>query len=179
MIHWYAAAKALHLIGAISWMAGLFYLVRIMVYHAEANNKPLEERRLLQGQFSLMEWKAYNIILKPAVVITWSFGVILLCLQPIWLEQPWLHAKLGFLVLLTGYTHYCKGHIRRLEAGTSTFTHLHYRALNEVPTILMVGIIFLAVYKSSIHWVSLAVGIGLFTALIFYAVKKANRKRPD
>ncbi|MFZ4475104.1 MAG: CopD family protein, partial [Saprospiraceae bacterium] len=50
MIHWYAAAKALHLIGAISWMAGLFYLVRIMVYHAEANNKPLEERRLLQGQ---------------------------------------------------------------------------------------------------------------------------------
>ncbi|MFZ4476559.1 MAG: CopD family protein, partial [Saprospiraceae bacterium] len=123
--------------------------------------------------------KAYNIILKPAVVITWSFGVVMLCLQPIWLEQPWLHAKLGFLVLLTGYTHYCKGHIRRLEAGTSTFTHLHYRALNEVPTILMVGIIFLAVYKSSIHWASLVVGIGLFTALIFYAVKKANRKRPD
>jgi putative membrane protein len=113
------------------------------------------------------------------VVITWSFGVMMLCLQPIWLEQPWLHAKLGFLVLLTGYTHYCKGHIRRLEAGTSTFTHLHYRALNEVPTILMVGIIFLAVYKSSIHWASLVVGIGLFTALIFYAVKKANRKRPD
>jgi hypothetical protein len=81
--------------------------------------------------------------------------------------------------LLTGYTHYCKGHIRRLEAGTSTFTHLHYRALNEVPTILMVGIIFLAVYKSSISWVYLTLGIGSFTALIFYAVKKANRKRQD
>lgn len=173
----YSTAKALHLIGAVSWMAGLFYLVRIMVYHAEALAGPESSRELLARQFGLMEWKAYKIILKPAVIMTWSFGVIMLCAQPVWLTQGWLQGKLCFLLLLTIYTHYCKGHIIRLENNTSTFTHLHYRAMNEVPTILLVGIIFLAVFKDSINWLYFGLGVGGFAGLIFYAVRKANRRK--
>jgi protoporphyrinogen IX oxidase len=173
----YSVSKALHLVGAISWMAGLFYLVRIMVYHAEAAAKPDAERRVLEPQFSLMEWKAYRIILQPAVIITWSFGCVMLSVQPAWLHDGWLHGKLFFLLLLTGYTHYCKSHIKALENGSSTFTHLHYRVLNEIPTILMVGILFLAVFKQRINWWYLGAGILLFTALILSAVKKVNRKQ--
>lgn len=165
----------MHLIGMVSWMAGLFYLVRLMVYHAEAETRPEAESAVLRRQYNLMEWKVYRIILQPAVVITWSFGVTMLFLQPVWWHEGWLHVKLLFLVLLTGYTHYCKSHIRRLEAGTSTFTHLHYRALNEVPTILMVAIIFLAVFKNRIHYPSLAIGLILFTGLIAWGIHKAAR----
>jgi putative membrane protein len=173
--NWYSVAKSLHLIGAFSWMAGLFYLVRIMVYHAATVDLEATQRQAWTKQYSLMEWKAFNVILKPAVVITWMFGVIMLFLQPAWLEQPWLVGKLVFLLLLTVYTWYCRVHIGRLEQGNSSFTHIHYRAMNEVPTILMVGIIFLAVFKSGINWLYLGLGIGIFSALIFYAVQKVNK----
>lgn len=177
--NWYSVSKALHLIGMVSWMAGLFYLVRIMVYHAEAQGQDEPARSLLLRQYNAMEWKAYKIILQPAVIITWSFGVTMLCLQPVWLQQGWMHVKLALLLLLTGYTHYCKIHIRRLQNGTSTFTHLHYRALNEAPTILMTGIIFLAVFKDRINGLYLGLGLVLFSGLIFSAVRRANRSRKD
>lgn len=156
-------------------MAGMFYLVRIMVYHAMAADRPEPERSILAQQYSLMEWKAYKIILRPAVVITWTFGTIMLCINPAFLEQGWMHLKLLFLLLLTGYTHWCKSHIRQLEAGTSRFGHLHYRAFNEVPTIFLVGIVFLAVFKSGINYVWLLGGLAVFIGLISWGIYKANR----
>ena len=95
----------------------MFYLVRIMVNHAMAFDRPEPERSILSAQYTIMEWKSYNIILKPAVVITWSFGVMMLVIQPFWLQQGWMHLKLLFLLLLTGYTHYLKGHIRQPSSG--------------------------------------------------------------
>ena len=170
----YGIAKAMHLIGMVSWMAGMFYLVRIMVYHTMALEQPEPERTVLARQFGIMEWKAYNIILKPAVIITWAFGVIMLSIQPAWLQQGWLHVKLAFLLLLTIYTHYLKGHIRQLETGTPRFTHLQYRALNEVPTLILVAIVFLAVFKTGIHFPALFAGLLLFTGLIAWGIRKAN-----
>lgn len=175
--NWYSAAKALHLIGMASWMAGMFYLVRIMVYHAMAAQQASPEREILSRQFVVMEWKAYKIILRPAVVITWSFGVMMLCIQPIWLQQDWMLLKLAFLVLLTWYTHSLQGHIRRLEAGTSVHSDLYFRGLNEVPTIALAGIVFLAVFKERIHFFALFLGLGLFVGLIVWGIWKANRKR--
>ena len=176
LAHWYAAAKALHLIGMVSWMSGAFYLVRIMVYHAEALAGPEPERAALSRQYNVMEWKAYKVILQPAVVITWTFGVLMLALNPGWLQQGWMHVKLLFVVLFTGYTHFCKGQIRRLENGTATFTHVHYRALNEIPTIILAAAVFLAVYKNTINWWMLVSGLAIFGALIFSAVRRLNRK---
>lgn len=176
MYSWYSIAKAMHLIGMVSWMAGMFYLVRIMVYHAMAFDKTGPERSVMTQQFSMMEWKSYNVIIKPAVVITWAFGVIMLCIQPVWLQEAWMHLKLALLVLLTGYTHSLKNHIRKLENETSERTHLYYRALNEVPTIFLVAVVFLAVFKSNINYFYWLTGIALFTGLIAWGIKKANSK---
>lgn len=173
----YSVAKALHLIGMVSWMSGAFYLVRIFVYHAEAMSRQEPEKSILARQFSVMEWKVYRIILVPSVVITWVFGVMLLSIQPIWLQQPWIHAKLLFVFIFTGYTHYCKGQIRRLENGTSTLTHLNFRAINEVPTIILVAAVFLAVFKTNINWWYLAIGLITFSVLIFSQVRRVNKKR--
>lgn len=175
MATWYSIAKALHLIGMVSWMAGMFYLVRIMVYHAIALEKAEPERGTLAEQYAVMEQKAYKIIIGPAVNITWIFGVTMLFIQPAWLHEGWMHLKLAFLILLTGYTHSLKGHIRKLENGTSSFTHIHYRALNEVPTVFLVAIVFLAVFKDRINYFALFGGLAVFTGLIAWGIRKANR----
>lgn len=176
MATWYSIAKSLHLIGMVSWMAGMFYLVRIMVYHAMALEKAEPERSTLAQQYTLMELKSYKIILQPAIVITWTFGVLMLFIQPVWLREGWMHLKLAFLIVLTGYTHSLKGHIRKLENGASKFTHIHYRALNEVPTIFLVAIVFLAVFKDRINYLALFGGLAVFTGLIAWGIRKANKK---
>jgi putative membrane protein len=173
---WYAVAKALHLIGVVSWMAGIFYLVRIMVYHAMIGEESSQAREVLHRQYNQMEWKAYKIIIRPAVVISWSFGTMMLSIQPAWLHQPWMHAKLAFLLLLTIYTHGLQTHIKKLESGASRRSHLFFRAWNEVPTTAMVGIIFLAVFKDRIHYASLIIGMLLFTGLIALGIWKANKR---
>ena len=173
----YSIAKSFHLIGMVSWMAGMFYLVRIMVNHAMAFAEAEPQRGILARQYTIMEWKSYNIILKPAVIITWSFGVLMICINPALLEQGWLQLKLVFLVILTGYTHYLKSHIRQLETGPSSFTHIHYRALNEVPTIFLVAIVFLAVFKTGINYAWLLGGLAVFIGLIAWGIRKANSKK--
>ena len=176
MSDWYAVSKALHLIGMVSWMAGLFYLVRLFVYHAEARALPQPEQGILKRQYALMEGRVYRIILRPAVVITWVFGSLMLAIQPVWLEQPWLWVKLTFVLTLTGYTYYCQVHVRRLGEDTSAFSHAHYRVMNEVPTIILVAAVFLAGFKSRINWFYLIGGVGVFTALILMAIRKVARK---
>jgi putative membrane protein len=173
---WYSIAKALHLIGMVSWMAGMFYLVRIMVYHAMAKDADADARELLSRQYTLMEWKAYKIILRPAIVITWTFGVLMLCIQPVWLSQGWMHVKLLFLLLLTGYSHSLQKHIRQLEAGASPHSHLYFRVLNEAPTIALAGIVFPAVFKDRLSWPAFAAGMILFVGLIAWGIRKANAR---
>ena len=175
--YWYLVCKSLHLIGLVSWMAGMFYLVRIFVNHAEAlNMEDATARAILCNQYNLMEWRVYNIIMRPAVYITWTFGTIMLFLQPYLLSQPWMVVKLILLVALTGYVLVCKKHIRLLEDGSTQHSHVFYRAMNEIPTLFLVSIVFLAVFKHLINWWIWVVGIGLFSALIFSAVKKVAKK---
>ncbi|MBV6441001.1 MAG: CopD family protein [Haliscomenobacteraceae bacterium CHB4] len=174
MATWYSIAKSLHLIGMVSWMAGMFYLVRIMVYHAMALEKDEPERGILARHYTVMEWKSYKIILQPAIIITWTFGVLMLFIQPAWLHQNWMQLKLFFLILLTGYTHSLKKHIRDLENGASKYNHIYFRALNEVPTIFLVAIVFLAVFKSGINYLALFGGLAVFTGLIGWGIRKAN-----
>lgn len=175
--NWYSVAKAMHLIGMVSWMAGLFYLVRLMVYHAEARVLPDPQQEILTRQYNLMEWKVYKIILKPAVVISWAFGVLMLTIQPAWFQQTWMWGKLVFVLALTAYTWYCRVHIRLLENGKSAFTHVHYRVMNEVPTIILVSAVFLAVFRDRINWWYLLGGVGAFTLLILGAVRRVARKK--
>lgn len=172
----YLLAKSLHLVGMVSWMAGLFYLVRIMVYHAEALRASEPDRTVLSRQYALMEGRVYRIILVPAIWITWSFGSTMLAMQPIWLSQGWMHFKLLLLVLLSLYTHGLKSHIRALSTGYSGYSHLHYRALNEVPTVFLLAIVLLAVYKGSLHYGLFALGLLVFSGLIAFGLWRANRQ---
>jgi len=171
--------KSLHVVGFVAWFAGLFYLVRIFVYHVEALAKPQPERDVLTKQFNIMEWRVYRIILGPAVVLTWACGMVMLLLYGTdWLAANWwMHAKLVLLVLLTGYHHRCKGIIRKLERGEVPFTSFQLRLLNEVPTLLLVPIVLLAVYRNDFNtWYTLA-GIFAFGTLLFVGAKLYKRSR--
>jgi putative membrane protein len=169
----YAVAKALHIIGFISWFAGLFYLPRLFIYHAEAVQKSEAEREVLQAQLELMAGRLWKIITVPAMLVTLAAGTTMLVLRvgPL---PTWLHIKFGFLALLLVYHHMC-GRIRRQQsAGESTWTSRNLRIFNEAATMLMVAIVFLAVLKSGLNalWGSLgfvAFGISLMLGIRLYA----------
>jgi protoporphyrinogen IX oxidase len=172
----YSFCKSMHLIGMVSWFAGMFYLVRIFVNHAESNALEGEAKAILHQQFNKMEWKVYRIIMNPAIVWTWSFGVTMLSLQPVWLYQPWMQVKLFCLVCLSVYHHYCQTHIKQLESGISTRSSLYFRVLNEVPTLFLIMIICLAVFKGGINFGYLALGISVMVGLISLGLYRVNKR---
>lgn len=169
--------KALHIIGFVSWFAGLFYLVRLFVYHVEAEQRPQPERDLLKKQFNLMEWKLYKIITNPAMVITLIFGTAMLIQNPAYLSSGWMQIKLGLLVLLVGYHNYCKRIILNLEKETNHLSSFHLRLFNEVPTLFLVSIVLFAVVKDELNYWYMFAGITAFSILLFYAAKAYKKKR--
>lgn len=151
----YTLAKALHIVGFISWFAGLFYIVRLFVYHAEAGERPEQERAILQPQLELMAARLWTIITVPAMVLTLFGGISMVVqLDPI---PRWLHIKFALLAGLLGYHLWC-GSIRRAQAaGRSRWTGNKLRMFNEIGTMFMVAIVFLAVFRSAM---SIAWGVG-------------------
>ncbi len=139
----YLLFKSLHLIAVISWMAGLLYLPRIFVYHVE-NYEKKEATEI----FEIMERKLYFYIMRPAMIATWLFGIILIYLggSDIF-SQLWVHIKLGLVVLLTIYHEYLGSCLKSLKLKTNTKTSKFFRIINEVPTILLIFIIFVVIFK--------------------------------
>lgn len=134
----------LHIISVISWMAGILYLLRLLVYHAEKGKKSSDNHELL----TLMERRLYRYITIPAMVLTWIAGLTLVSLMPSLLSQGWLHAKILLVVFLTGVTHYAGALHKKFAAGSEkTPGSRSLRILNEVPTILMLLIVFLVVFR--------------------------------
>ena len=137
----YEIMKALHLISMVAWFAALFYLPRLFVYHTDA---PKEAHDML----CIMERRLYRFIMTPAMIATWIFGFMLIYLEPNWLMQGgWLHAKLTCVVLLSAFHGMCGKYVRIFAAGENTKSDRFFRLLNEVPTVLLIAIIFLAVLK--------------------------------
>ena len=142
----YFLAKALHIVGFISWFSGLFYIVRLFVYHAEARQRPEPERAILQPQLELMARRLWQIITVPAMLLTFVGGLSMVVqLHPI---PSWLHIKFGLLAGLLGYHVWCGEIRRRQAAGRSRATSNQLRMFNELGTMFMVAIVFLAVYKT-------------------------------
>ena len=137
----YLWLKALHIIAVICWFAGLFYLPRLFVYHAMAEDDARRER------FKVMERKLYRGIMGPSMVATLVFGLWMLYLNPGWLSQGWLHAKLTLVVLLIGYHHACGALLKRFARGENRRDHVFYRWLNEVPVLFLIAIVILVVVK--------------------------------
>ena len=139
----YLTFKALHLIAVISWMAGLLYLPRIFVYHSETiENKQQSET------FKLMEKRLYFYIMNPAMILSWIFGILLIYTQGIEsLGFLWMKIKLGLVIILTAYHFYLLIFIKDFQMGINTKTSKYFRIINEVPTILLIIIIFVVVFK--------------------------------
>ena len=139
----YLTYKALHLIAVISWMAGLLYLPRIFVYHTEN-----QTNKNISDVFKTMEGKLYFYIMTPAMIISWIFGLLLI--GSIGFEQLstyWLKAKLVLVFLLTIYHFYLGVFLKKFEMDVNTKSSKFFRFFNEVPTILLILIIFIVIFK--------------------------------
>ena len=139
----YLVIKALHLISVISWMAGLLYLPRIFVYHVENF-----EKKQATEIFEIMERRLYNYIMRPAMLLSWIFGVILIHLNGLdVLTNLWMQIKLTLVIILTVYNEYLGRCLIHLKNSTNTKTSKFYRYLNEVPTVLLILIVFVVIIK--------------------------------
>lgn len=171
--------KAFHIIGFVAWFSGLFYLVRMFVYHVEAQDKPEPERSIQTQQFHLMEGRVYKIICNPAMMLTWICGVSMLYLYGAeWIKvNTWLHLKLVLLTLLTGYHYYCKTLIVKLEKGETKLSSAHFRMLNEVPALFLFAIVLLAVLRSLANFAYVFLGVVALGLIIFLIIKARNKKK--
>ena len=142
-MNYYLLFKSLHLIAVISWMAGLLYLPRIFVYHVE-NSEKKETTEI----FEVMEKRLYLYIMRPAMILSWLFGIILIYISGIdTFSQFWMHIKLGLVVLLTIYHEYLGTCLKSLKLKTNTKTSKFFRIINEVPTIILIFTIFIVIFK--------------------------------
>lgn len=178
----YFLFKVFHIIGFVSWFAGLFYLVRIFVYHREAFDKPSHEREVLVPQFQLMEQRVYRIILTPAMMITWICGIAMLHINGgEWFKaNSWMHVKLLLLVLLSGYHGYCGKLIKRLKAEKVSLNSYQYRLLNELPTLFLLAIVMLAVFRNTLSaftYIGVVIGFGVLLFLAVNMYKKSRKKQ--
>ena len=150
--------KAFHIIGAIVWFAGLFYLGRLFVYHKELSIHPKPEREALKIQYSTMERRLYYGITWPGLCITILFGLAMLIE---WGTPKWLLVKLCFVIFLVFYHFFC-GHLRKkLLYEECKWKAKHLRLFNEIPTFFLVSIVFLAVFKENLVWT-------VFILIIFF-----------
>lgn len=140
----YETIKAWHIVSIICWYAGLLYLPRLFIYHTE--NKDKEQATPI---FETMELKLYKYIMTPAMVLSWAFGLYLLHLNPSLLTDGFgfFHIKFTLLIILTGYHHSLSSIRKKLLAGNFKYSSKFLRIYNELPTILLFGIVFLVVIK--------------------------------
>ena len=139
----YLIIKSLHLIAVISWMAGLLYLPRIFVYHVENF-----EKKETTDIFETMEKRLYNYIMRPAMLFSWIFGIVLIYLNGLdVLTSLWMQIKLFLVIILSIYHEYLGKCLIHLKNRTNTKTAKFYRYINEVPTLLLILIVFIVIIK--------------------------------
>ena len=142
----YLFFKSIHLIAVISWMAGLLYLPRIFVYHSEAvqNNKSED----LMETFKVMERRLFTYIMNPAMIVSWIFGILLI--YTIGIDSfgfLWLQLKLLFVIILSIYHFFLLQCLRKFAENTNSYSPKFYRIINEIPTILLILIVFIVIFK--------------------------------
>ena len=138
----YLTLKALHLIAVISWMVGLLYLPRIFVYHSETKEESQSET------FKVMERKLYNFIMMPSMILSWLFGLLLIhSLGFSIFSELWMQIKTVSILLLTHYHFYLGKHLRMLASNNSNKSSKFFRIINEIPTVLLIVIVFVVVFK--------------------------------
>jgi putative membrane protein len=173
--------KALHIIFMVSWFAGLFYMVRLFIYHVEANGKEEPEKSILANQFSIMERRLWWVISTPAMVLTVLFGVLMIVGSPHYLKQVYMHLKIAFVGLLLVYHFICQKIYFDLKVDRFLWGSGALRVWNEVATLLLVIIVFIIVLKDSLNWVYATIGFFSVALLLMLAIKmyQAIRKKEE
>lgn len=172
--------KALHIIFIVTWFAGLFYIIRLFIYHIEAEKKDEPAKTILQTQYKLMSKRLWYMITWPSAVLASIFGIWLLIDSPDLLQQPWMHIKLTFVLALFFYHYSCQKIYSQLQKDIIKYSALKLRIWNEVATIILFAVVFLVELQSAINWVWGVVGIILFGILLMLGIrlyKKIREKR--
>jgi putative membrane protein len=169
----FAVVKSLHLIFMVSWFAGLFYIIRLFIYHTEAQEKAEEAKAILTSQFEIMEKRLWWIITTPAMILTLLFGIWMLVLVPSYLQMPWMHIKLSFVVMLLIYHFVSQKIMFDMSKGKFNWKSNSLRLWNEVATLGLVAITFLVVLKDELNWIKgtlgfFGVAIGLMIGIKIY-----------
>jgi protoporphyrinogen IX oxidase len=139
----YLLFKSLHLIAVISWMVGLLYLPRIFVYHVE-NIKKKQARDI----FEVMEKRLYFYIMRPAMILTWLFGIVLIYLNGLEIfSQLWIQLKFVLIILLSIFNDYLGRCYYSFKNNTNTRSAKYFRIINEIPTIILILIVFIVIFK--------------------------------
>ncbi len=133
--------KSFHIISVVTWFAALFYLPRLFVYHAMAEDESSRE------QFKIMERKLYRGIMNPSAVVAVGLGIALIVIQPFWLQQGWLHLKILLVITLIIYHLYCGRLLRAFAEDRNIHSHVWYRWFNELPVIVLIGAVLLVELK--------------------------------
>ncbi len=167
----YLYLKALHIIFVITWFAGLFYIVRLFIYHTEAISKKEPDKSILSTQLALMSKKLWYIITWPSGIISIIMGTSLLISQPQWLKTPFMRVKLGFVALLILYHLGCHYIFRHLQNGVAKYTSMQLRIFNEVATLILFAIVFLIVLKNELSWIWGTLGLISFAVILMMAIK--------
>ena len=177
----YLYIKSLHIIFMVCWFAGIFYLVRLMIYFKESEERELNTRKILQDQYTIMTKRLLYFITWPACFLTFLFGFSLIYLNPILLDNNWLVSKLVFVFLLLLYTISCQLLFNQMQKGEIIYTGSNLRLWNEVATVLLFIIVFLAVLKNSVSvlflsFLIISIVIVLFALIKLYRIYNLKNK---
>ena len=172
--------KALHIIFVITWFAGLFYIVRLFIYHVEANQKPEPERSILINHFKGAERRLWYGITWPSMILTYVFGFWMTYDYFRFSFPGWLLMKLVFVLALTLYHFECHVMLKNLQRDNVKYSSFRLRMWNEVTTLLLFAIVFIVVLKDIGNWLWGVVGLVIFAALLLVAInvyRKARTKK--
>ncbi len=175
--------KALHIIGVIVWFSGLFYLVRLFIYHEESRSMEDELKIAFNNQYTLMEKRLANIITTPGMILALSMAICMVIMQPSWLSEKWLQIKISFVLALVIYHYFCYKIMNSLQNGTSNISAKNLRLLNELPTLLLFIIVLLVIFKNNFPtsiatWSVVGLIIFMLASIQLYAkIRKKNEKK--
>ncbi|MEM9023793.1 MAG: CopD family protein, partial [Bacteroidota bacterium] len=158
------------------WFSGLFYIVRLFVYHSEAEKKPPAQKEVLQNQFKLMEKRLWYGITWPSAILTLFFGFWLVARFNYW-TQPWMLLKFGFVAALFLYHLACGRIYRQLQRDEVRYSAIKLRIWNEVATLFLVAIVFIIVLKNTLDWIWGLVGLVLFAVVLMLAIRLYRKSR--
>ncbi len=181
-MEYYPYIKSLHLIFVITWFAGLFYIPRLFVYQIEAFHKPSPDKEILGKQLKLMAKRLWTIITWPSAILAIVFAVWLIILQPVWLQQSWMHVKLTFVGLLFMYHGMTHKYYLDLQKGIVKKSSNFMRLWNEGATFILFAVVFLVILRNALNWIFGVIAIVLLGVLLmlgFKIYKRIREKNPE